>query len=87
MLSAPMATKVIVELPPPPEKVGSLFVLKPSVHRPSDGKVVSLGSEVKNIKFGDRVFFKWEHGGAQHFEHGGKPHLLLNEQQVLAIIE
>lgn len=74
-------------MPPPPKMIGLIHVLEPSVWRPSDGTVVSIGSEVKDLSLGDRVFFQWQHGGSQRFGHEGRDYYLLNNKQILAIIE
>lgn len=86
----PLAGWVVVERTEKPAQTTSGFVLTESnKEKPQEGKVISvgLGKEGKEaqVKVGQSIVFKKY--GPTEIEHEGKDYLLLEEDDILAVIE
>lgn len=56
----PICDKIVIELDPKTDKVGSIYMAMGREKRESKGTVIDVGSTVKNCKVGDVIAF--EHG-------------------------
>lgn len=81
----PIGNRILVcPLRPPEKSAGGLHLPEQWQQPTGHGIVLSVGSEVKEIKAGDRVVYSWING--RDVEHAGQMTRLLDEREVLAII-
>jgi chaperonin GroES len=71
----PLKDRVVVSYSEEPDKTaGGLYVPDTAKEKPQEGKVVAVGSEVKEVKKGDVVM-------------GDDEQLVIKEEDILAIVE
>jgi chaperonin GroES len=82
----PLADYALIELLEKETTLPSGIVIPDTAkEKPQEGKIVSVGPEVKEVKKGDTVIFKkW---GGTEVDIEGKEYLLVKEEDVLAVIE
>ncbi len=82
----PLADRVVLEQVDAEEKSASGIILPDSAkEKPSQGKVLAVGKEVKEIKAGDTVLYSKY--GPTEFKVDGQEVLLCKEEDVLAIVK
>lgn len=89
----PIGDRVLVEILEEAKKIGSLFVPDTVKDKPNQGKVIEVGEGIKNgdevtplaVKVGDTVLFG-KYAGTE-VEYDGKPFLIMQESDILAIIK
>jgi chaperonin GroES len=75
----PLKDRVVVSYSEEPDKTaGGLYVPDTAKEKPQEGKVVAVGSEVKEVKKGDVVMFE---------KYGDDEQLVIKEEDILAIVE
>lgn len=86
MTIKPLKDRVCVSYTEEPEKTtGGLYVPETAKEKPQQGKVVSVGSEVKEVKVGDTVLFDKYSGSKIKLD--DKEHLIVKEEDLLGIIQ
>ncbi len=81
----PLADKIVVERTQAVEKTaGGIVIPDTAKEKPEQGKVISVGQDVKEVKGGDKVLFgKYS---PTEVKIDGKEYLLIKEEDVLAIV-
>ena len=81
----PLADKIVVERTQAVEKTaGGIVIPDTAKEKPEQGKVISVGKDVKEVKGGDEVLFgKYS---PTEVKIDGKEYLLIKEEDVLAIV-
>ncbi len=81
----PLADKLVVERTQAVEKTaGGIVIPDTAKEKPEQGKVISVGREVKEVKSGDEILFgKYS---PTEVKIDGKEYLLIKEEDVLAIV-
>ncbi|KJR43657.1 molecular chaperone GroES [Candidatus Magnetoovum chiemensis] len=81
----PLKERVFVSYKEEMEKTaGGLYVPDTAKEKPQRGKVVSVGSEVKELKAGDEVLFDKYSGSKVNID--GVDYLIIKEEDILGII-
>jgi chaperonin GroES len=81
----PLKDRVVVSYSEEPEKTaGGLYVPETAKEKPQEGKVEAVGSEVKEVKKGDKVVFD-KYSGSK-ITSGGTDYLIIKEEDILAIV-
>jgi chaperonin GroES len=82
----PLKDRVVVSYSEEPDKTaGGLYVPDTAKEKPQEGKVMAVGSEVKEVKKGDVVMFE-KYSGAK-VKVGDDEQLVIKEEDILAIVE
>jgi chaperonin GroES len=82
----PLGDRVFVSYSKEAEKTaGGIYVPDSAKEKPQEGKVVSIGKDVKEIKVGDKVLFDKYSGSKINV--GDKEHLIIKEEDILGIIK
>lgn len=82
----PLADYVVVEQEAAESKTASgLYLPTSAQEKPKVAKVLAVGSEVKEVKVGDRVIY----GGYSNTEvkHDGKDYILIKEENIFATVK
>jgi chaperonin GroES len=78
----PLRDRVLLELPTPEEKVGSIFIPDESKAGAERGIVKEIGENVTEVKVGEEVMFmQYNKGTLLKFE--GKEYMLIGEEELL----
>ncbi len=82
----PLADRLVIEQVAAEEVSASGIILPDSAkEKPSEGKILAVGKDVKEVKVGDKVLYgKY---GPTEIKVDGKEVLIAKEEDVLAIIE
>jgi len=82
----PLADRIVLEQLDSEEKTASGIILPDSAQeKPSEGKVLAVGPDVKEVKVGDRVLYgKY---GPNEVKVDGTELMIAKEEDVLAIIK
>lgn len=88
----PIKNRVLVRQDPAKDRVGSIYVPQGSEDHGNMGTVEAVGSEVKDVKVGDRVIFKRKPDSALNPDtrEGSSEYddiLVLPEDNILAVLE
>jgi chaperonin GroES len=82
----PLADRIVLEQLDSEEKTASGIILPDSAkEKPSEGKVLAVGSDVKEVKVGDRVLYSKY--GPNEVKVDGKELMIAKEEDVLAVIK
>ncbi len=82
----PLKERVFVKYTEEMEKtVGGIYVPDSAKEKPQKGKVEAVGSEVKEVKVGDQVFFDKYSGSKINID--DEEYLIIKEEDILGIIE
>jgi chaperonin GroES len=82
----PLKDRVFISYSEESEKTsGGLYVPDSAKEKPQQGKVVAIGSEVKEIKKGNIVLFDRYSGSKVKVN--DKEHLIIKEEDILGIVE
>ncbi|MEJ2182113.1 MAG: co-chaperone GroES [Nitrospirota bacterium] len=82
----PLKDRVVVSYAEEPEKTsGGIYVPDTAKERPQQGTVEAVGSEVKEVKVGDKVLFDKYTGSKVKV--GDSEQLVVKEEDILAIVE
>ncbi len=82
----PLKDRVFVSYSDEMEKTsGGLYVPDTAREKPQKGKVEAVGSEVKEVKVGDEVFFDKYSGSKVNMDN--VEYLIIKEEDILGIIE
>lgn len=82
----PLADRIVLEQLDSEEKTASGIILPDSAkEKPSEGKVLAVGSDVKEVKVGDRVLYSKY--GPNEAKVDGKELMIAKEEDVLAVIK
>lgn len=82
----PLKDRVVVSYSSEPEKTtGGLYVPDSAKEKPQQGNVEAVGPEVKELKVGNTVLFDKYTGSKVKV--GDVDHLIIKEEDVLAIVE
>lgn len=80
-----VGNNVIFEPATPATQSTGGIVLPIAYEQPSNqGKVISVGSKVQDVKSGDMISFSWI--DCKTIEHGGKQFKLLDYRQILGLM-
>lgn len=81
----PLADKIVIERTQAVEKTaGGIVIPDTAKEKPEQGKVISVGKDVKEVKEGNEVLFgKYS---PTEVKVDGKEYLLIKEEDVLAIV-
>jgi chaperonin GroES len=86
MALKPLKDRVVVSYAAAEDKTaGGLYVPDSAKEKPQEGKVEAVGSEVKEVKVGDKVLFE-KYGGSK-VKVGSDDMLIVKEEDILAIIQ
>ncbi len=86
MKSKPLKERVFVSYTDETEKTaGGIYVPDTAREKPQKGKVEAVGSEVKEVKVGDNVFFDKYSGSKVNIDN--VEYLIIKEEDILGIIE
>jgi chaperonin GroES len=86
MALKPLKDRVVVSYAATEDKTaGGLYVPDSAKEKPQEGKVEAVGSEVKEVKVGDKVLFE-KYGGSK-VKVGSDEMLIVKEEDILAIIK
>jgi chaperonin GroES len=81
----PLKERVFVTYTEELEKTaGGIYVPDTAKEKPTRGKVEAIGSEVKELKVGDQIFFDKYSGSKVTMEN--KDYLIIKEEDVLGVI-
>lgn len=83
----PIGNKVLVKQIKPKETYGDTGIYMPDAHKAQElkGYVISIGDDVEGIEEGDLIQYG-EYAQPVNMSHEGEQHLLINKQDILAII-
>ena len=82
----PLKDRVLVSYTEEPDKTaGGLYVPDSAKEKPQIGKVEAVGSEVKDLKKGNKVLFDKYSGSRINVD--DKEQLVIKEEDILAIVE
>lgn len=82
----PLKDRVFVSYSGEAEKTaGGIYVPDTAKEKPQKGKVEAVGSEVKDVKVGDTVFFDRYSGSKVNMDNN--EYLIIKEEDILGIIE
>lgn len=82
----PLKDRVFVSYSDDVEKTaGGIYVPDTAKEKPQKGKVEAVGSEVKDVKIGDTIFFDRYSGSKVNMNN--KEYLIIKEEDILGIIE
>jgi chaperonin GroES len=81
----PLKDRVFVSYSDEVEKTaGGIYVPDTAKEKPQKGKVEAVGSEVKDVKVGDTIFFDRYSGSKVNMDN--KEYLIIKEEDILGII-
>ncbi|MGE5894256.1 MAG: co-chaperone GroES [bacterium] len=81
----PLKDRVFVSYSDEVEKTaGGIYVPDSAKEKPQKGKVEAIGSEVKDVKVGDMIFFDRYSGSKVNIDN--KEYLIIKEEDILGII-
>ncbi len=82
----PLKDRVFVSYSEETEKTsGGIYVPDTAKEKPQKGKMEAVGSEVKEVKVGDEVFFDRYSGSKVNMDN--VEYLIIKEEDILGIIE
>jgi chaperonin GroES len=82
----PLADYVVAEQEKAEAKTASGFYLPDAAkEKPKTSKIVAVGSDVKNVKVGDRIIYKSFTG--TEVKHDGTEYILVKEEDILATVK
>jgi len=82
----PLKERVFVSYSDELEKTaGGIYVPDTAKEKPQRGKVEAIGSEVKEVKVGDEIFFDKYSGSKVNIDN--LEYLIIKEEDILGIIE
>lgn len=83
----PLKDRILVAYPKQPQEktAGGIYIPDSAQQEPQEGNVLAVGSEVKEVKVGDLLFFDKYAGTKIKIE--GTEHCILKEEEVLCIKE
>lgn len=82
----PLKDRVFVSYSEEVEKTaGGIYVPDTAKEKPQKGKVEAVGSEVKDVKVGDTVFFDRYSGSKVNIDNN--EYLIIKEEDILGIVE
>jgi chaperonin GroES len=81
----PLKDRVFVSYSDEVEKTaGGIYVPDTAKEKPQKGKVEAVGSEVKDVKVGDTIFFDRYSGSKVNMDN--KEYLIIKEEDILGVI-
>ncbi len=82
----PLADRIVIEQMESEETTASGIILPDSAkEKPSEGKVLAVGTEVKEVKVGDKVLYSKY--GPSEVKVDGKDLMIVKEEDILAILK
>ena len=82
----PLKDRVFVSYSEDVEKTaGGIYVPDTAKEKPQKGKVEAIGTEVKDLKVGDTIFFDRYSGSKVNMDN--KEYLIIKEEDILGVIE
>ncbi|MBI2798393.1 co-chaperone GroES [Candidatus Saccharibacteria bacterium] len=82
----PLGDRVVLEQVELEEKTAAGIILPDSAkEKPSEGKVLAVGTEVKEVKAGDRVLYSKY--GPTEVKVDGKELMIVKEEDILAVMK
>lgn len=69
------------------QKVGSIILAAVSQEAKKEAEVISVGSEVTNVKVGDKIIFDICSGSVYKDEEGDGLYLFVNESDIQGVLE
>lgn len=81
-----LSDRLLIFQTEPDEKTeGGIMIPNKAKQRPLEGRVVMTGPDVRGVKRADRVFFKDSFETVVKVEVEGQRHLIMNEEDILAV--
>lgn len=82
----PLGDRIVLEQVESEEKTASGIILPDSAkEKPSEGKVLAVGKDVKEVKPGDKVLYSKY--GPSEVKVDGKELMIVKEEDVLAVVK